>query len=538
MANLQAKPELVDVVIVGCGPGGAVLAKELGESGLSVVVLEAGRRFEPTRDYITDQPDFPLRALKLFQHADDPRANAYTSEAQQGFFYNRVKGVGGSTLHYWGHVPRFHMSDFRTYSEDGVGDDWPINYDELERYYSQVEYELGVSGPSGDEANPFEAPRSRPFPNPPHKMNCAGRAIKHGADKLGWHWRPIPIAIPTRPWGGRPACIRAGACGLGCRIRAKSSADVTYVPKAEATGLVKIRAQCQAREIVVGDDGKAKKVIYFDAAGHEREIYGRAICVAGNAIETPRLLLLSTSSRFSTGLANSSGLVGKRFMEHVSIEVQARFDERMDPWEGPVGTFCQDFYDTKKQNSYARGWQMIAETGHRWPQSIALEHHRGWGSKHKARLKQLIGYTFGVSALGEQLPDVRNRVELDPKVKDHRGLPVPRIVYALVDNDRAMLKAMAPVVKELLRASGAAEIFEAEYKAGWSSHYVGTCRMGMDPRTSVVDAWCRTHDVKNLFLGDGSVFVTSAAANPSLTIQALATRTAEGIVNAFRRGEL
>lgn len=538
MASLHTRKDIVDVVVIGCGAGGAVLAKELGEAGLSVTVLDAGRRYDPARDYVTDQPDFPLRALKAFQYADDPRQNLYTAEGPEGFFYNRVKGVGGSTLHYWGHVPRFHESDFQVRTLDGVADNWPITYADLEPYYTRVEYELGVSGASGQDANPFDPPRSKPYPNPPHEFNCAARALRRGADKLGLHWRAIPIAIPTRPWGGRPSCIRAGACGLGCRIKAKSSTDVTYVPKAEATGRVEVRPQCQAREIVVGDDGKAQKVVYFDAAGHEQEIHARAVCLAGNAIETPRLLLMSKSRRFPSGLANSSGLVGARLMEHPSIDIAARFDERLDAWEGPVASFSQDYYETNKRNSFVRGWQMIIESAHQWPQSLALESHRGWGSSHKAQMKKLVGHTVAMSALGEQLPDVRNRVVLDPEAKDHRGLPVPRIVYQLVENDREMLKAMPRVITDLFQAAGAVEIFDPLYKPGYSSHYVGTCRMGNDPQTSVVNAWCRSHDVSNLFLGDGSVFVTSASANPSLTIQALATRTAAGMIEKFRKGEL
>jgi choline dehydrogenase-like flavoprotein len=470
----------VDVVVIGCGAGGGVIAKELGEAGLSVVVLDAGKRFNPATDYTTDQADFELHAPSAFD-PQDPRRDLYTAGGAKGFQYNRVKGVGGSTLHYLAISPRFHESDFRVYTEDGVAADWPITYADLEPYYSLVEYELGVSGPHRDDANPFDAFRHRPFPTAAHELNRASRTVKRGADKLGLHMVREPLAIPTKDWNGRPACVEAGTCGFGCRIAAKSSIDVTYVPKAEATGRVQVRAECMAREITVGPDGKARSVAYFDARGHEQEIAARAIVLAGNAVETSRLLLLSKSSRFRNGLANSSGLVGKYFMEHVYIATQGVFSDRQDPWRGvPTG---------------------------------------------------------GMATVGDQLPDLRNQVALDPIVKDSFGLPVPRLINEPRDNDRAMLEAISVRSKDLLLAAGATETWE-QHQPGASAHYLGGCRMGSDPRTSVVDAWCRTHDVPNLFLGDGSVFVTGGAVNPALTISALATRTAEGIITAFQRGEL
>ncbi len=539
MANLQAKKDQVDVVIVGCGAGGAVMAKELGEAGLRVVVLEAGPRYEPARDYATDQPDFVKRATKVFFVPKDPRQNHYSAGGAEGFVFTRAKGVGGSTLAYQAQVPRFHESDFRVKSEDGVGEDWPLTYADLEPYYTRVEHELGVSGPVGAEANPFDPPRSKPFPNPPHELSCASRIMQRGAAKLGWHWVQIPLAIPTRPWGGRPACIRAGVCGYGCRIRAKSSMDVTYVPKAEATGRVEIRPECMAREIAVGPDGKAKSVIYFDALGVEHEVAARAIVLAGNAVESPRLLLVSSSSRFPNGLANSSGTVGKYFMEHLSTAVTGRFREPLEPWMGPPGGgYMQDFYATNARSGFARGWQIMINQDWSWPQAVAMN-NRGWGAAHRGRIRDLVGHSFELSACGEQLPDERNMVALSLDLKDHRGIPAPHITSEHRENDRKMIAAFTQSLVDLFRAAGAEEIFDPEdHKPGTSAHYMGGCRMGKDPRTSVVNAWGRAHDVPNLYVADGSVFVTGAGVNPTLTIAALATRTAEGMVAAFKRGEL
>jgi choline dehydrogenase-like flavoprotein len=534
--SIQRKGQPVDVVVIGCGAGGGVIAKELGEAGLSVVVLEAGKRFTPSNDYVTDRQDFELHAPNVFDPADE-RRDLYTSGGAKGFLYNRVKGVGGSTLRYMAVSPRLHESDFRVYSEDGVGADWPITYADLEPYYTLVEYELGLSGPHRDDANPFDSARSRPFPTAAHEFNRAGFTVKRAADKLGLHMVREPLAIPTKDWNGRPACVEAGTCGFGCRIGAKSSIDITYVPKAEATGRVTIRAECMACEITLGPDGKARSVVYFDAEGHEQEVRARAIVAAGNAVETPRLLLLSKSGRFPKGLANSSGLVGKYFMEHFDVHTHGLFADRQAPWRGvPTGGMIQDYYATDRKNSFVRGWTILVSSGAQWPLAVARR-VPGWGMEHKARVKELFGHVVGIASVGEQLPDLRNEVMLDPIVKDSFGLPVPCLVNELRDNDRAMIEMISVRSRELLQAADATDIW-GQYQPGASAHYLGGCRMGSDPRTSVVDPWCRAHDVPNLFVGDSSVFVTGGAVNPALTISALATRTAEGIVTGFQRGDL
>ncbi len=533
--TLSAK-DGADVIVIGSGAGGGVLAKELGEAGLEVIVLEAGRRYDPYNDYPTHALDFEVRAGDVFSF-EDPRRDRYTSGGTRPFFYCRVKGVGGATLHYHAMSPRLQESDFRVRSEDGIADDWPISYADLEPFYTNVEYELGVSGPDGDGANPFDPPRSRPYPTPAHEFNLASRIVKRGADKLGLHLVREPLAIPTRDWNGRPACINAGTCRLGCKISAKSSIDVTYIPKAMKTGRVQIRTECMARNIKIGSDGRARSVIYFNSDGHEKEIFARVIVVAGNAVETPRLLLLSTSRQFPDGLANSSGLVGKRFTEHLSVFAHGVFSERLDPWRGvPTGGIIQDFYATNVRRGFARGWTISVENDNQWPLATALS-VPGWGAEHKARVGQLFGHVVGLATDGEQLPDESNQVRLDPIVKDVYGLPVPLLINNPGKNDLAMIDAMSSKLKEILEAAGANEVHVAESVPGGSSHYLGTCRMGDNPQTSVVDPWCRTHDVPNLFIGDGSVFVTVGAANPALTISSLAARTAAGIIAAFRRGD-
>ena len=279
-------------------------------------------------------------------------------------------------------------------------------------------------------------------------------------------------------------------------------------------------------------------MVYLDSDGRVREVFGRAIVIAGNAVETARLLLLSKSQLFPNGLANSSGLVGKRFMEHLSVFAFGTFDERLDPWRGvPTGGIIQDFYATNPRHSFARGWTISVENDNQWPLATAYS-IPGWGADHKARMKHVFGHRVGVASDGEQLPDERNQVTLDPAIKDNYGLPVPRIANTHFQNDLEMVVEISRRHREILEAAGATDVQVDGCTPGYSSHYLGTCRMGMDPSSSVVDPWCRTHDVTNLFIGDGSVFVTGAAVNPALTISALATRTADGILAAFRSGNL
>ena len=533
-AFFQRAKEPVDVCIVGAGAGGAVLAKELAEAGLKVVVLDAGPRFNPGK-YPTWRYDFEVSAPRVFQ-PQDPRRDLYTWGSKQWFNYSRVKGVGGSTLVYVGVTPRYHPSDFRTRSLDGVGEDWPITYEDLEPYYTKVEYIIGTAG--DDSENPFAPPRSRPYPTPPHPFNCASQHLKRAADKLGWHMAHTPVAIPSVPWNGRPNSIGCGACRLGCLIRAKGSVDVTYIPLAEQTGNVDIRPNSTAFEITVDKNGRARSVRYFDEDGNEQEQPARIIALAGNAVETPRLLLLSKSSLFPDGLANSSGVVGKYFMEHIAVFATLVLPERVDAWKGiPAGGLIHDFYETDRRNSFARGFAIEINNGWQWPVSVARR-IPGWGREHKKKMLETFGRTAGLGSVGEQLPDERNRVELDPQVKDLYGLPVPRITNEPRENDRAMIDAIIRRMRELADAADATFLQGPRFVLGGSSHYMGTCRMGTDPTTSVVNPWGQSHDVPNLFIADSSVFVTGAAVNPALTIMALATRTAEYIVERMRRGEL
>lgn len=537
MANVRRSPDVVDVVVVGCGAGGSVVAKELAEAGLSVVVLEAGRRYDPLREYRGNRDDFPHQASKIFG-AEDPRRDLYAS-GPRGYRYNRVKGVGGTTLVSWGVSPRFHEADFSAGAVDGVGADWPVSYADIEPYYVRVEYELGMAGESGEQGNPFDSPRSLAYPTPPHLMSLSSRTIAQGAHRLGLHPYVPPLAIPTKDWQGRPACIEAGVCGYGCRISAKSSADVTYVRKAEETGRVEIRPLSMARQIILDRKSVARSVIYFDATGEEHEVSARAIVLAGNAIETPRLLLLSPSTLFPQGLGNSSGLIGKYLTEHIDAGIRAYFPQPLENWKGvPVSVMIQDFYDSRPNRGFSGGWLLEAAAWGNTPVAAARR-VGGWGSVHKQEMKRQYGHELELMGQGVQVPDIRNYVSLDPVRTDMWGLPVPYLASELRENDTALLNAMRRSLNEVLAASGADSILhEWSHVPGASSHYMGTCRMGANPDSSVTDPWCRLHDVKNVFIADSSVFVSSGAAHPTPTLMALATRTADFMIEQFRQGEL
>jgi choline dehydrogenase-like flavoprotein len=532
----MAKLGKVEACIIGSGAAGGVVAKELGERGVSVVVLEAGRRFDPLEDYSGT-------ASNDWERAEDwskfrvPAMGTYVKGSKEyPLTIHQAFGVGGTTLIYLAYHPRMLPDDFRIYTLDGVGADWPITYEDLAPYYRKVELELGVSGQSGD---PWSPP-IEPYPNPPFEFSYANKILKRGFDKLGIRVWQMPRAILSRPFDGRPACIGAGTCASGCLTKAKSSVDVTYIPKAEATGRVEVRPESVVIRIEVDAGGKAKSVIYVDKDGLEHEQEAEVIIVSAGAVQSPRLLLASKSSRFPDGLANSSGLVGKYFMEHVAVRSTALFPERLDPFRGiPGGAYSRDFAHTASTNAFARGWKLSMTHGYvRGPASMADYFVPGWGASHKDYMRRNFGHLAGVTAGGEQLPDERNRVELDPEVVDDYGVPVPRITLEPRENDKLMLVAMEKQVREIVEAAGATEILRMHYKPGATSHYGGTCRMGDNPATSVLNSFCQSYDVPNLFVVDGSCLVTIGTSNPAPTIQAIATRAAEYIAEEGRKGNL
>ena len=524
----------VDACIIGSGAGGGVVAKELGEQGINVMVLEAGRRFDPLRDYTSARPDWEVAISENWDQFIVPAlykvtfGNSFISRPTE------AHGVGGGTLRYIAYAIRMVPDDFQIYTVDGTGMDWPLTYEDLAPYYRKVELELGVSGKAGDPWTPL----IEPYPNPPFEFSYANKIMKRGCDKLGIRLWPTPMARLSRPFDKRPMCVQCGNCSNGCMSTAKSSVDVTYIPKAEATGKVIVRPDCIVTRIRVDGDGKAKSVIYFDKNGVEHEQKAGVIIVSAGTIQSPRLLLNSKSKLFPDGLANGSGVVGKYFMQHLTVNSAAIFCDRIDSFRGFFGgATSQDFAGTDKTNSFVRGWCHELHSGIQGPLKAA-RYSRTWGRQLKDYMRKNFGHVAGITTAGEQIPDKRNCIELDLEVKDDYGMPVPRITFEPRKNDRLMLAAMEKNIRELYDAAGAEEILYIRYRPGLSAHNVGTCRMCNDYKTSVLNSFCQSHEIPNLFVIDGSCLVTMGTANPSLTIQAIAVRASKYISEQSKKGNL
>ena len=524
--------ETADVLVIGAGAGGAALTKRLTDLGAKVVCLEQGGWVKPS-DYPSTRPDWEIQIRRgAFNFSpnvrkrweDYPVVETGTHPPDVLMF----NAVGGSTHHWTGHFPRFHPSDFRVRTLDGVAEDWPISYQELEPYYDMNDREMGVAGITGDPANP---PRTK-RPTPPLPLGTLGETIGRGFDKLGWYWWPSDNAIISQAYDNRPACELHGKCMFGCAIGSKASTDVTYWRKAVRKGAI-VKPWSRVREITVDKQGKARGAVYYDRQGQLHEQLGRIVVVCGNGIGTPRLLLNSKSQVFPNGLANSSGLVGKNFMLHPFRFIEGVFEAPMNAYDGPFGipAFSQQFYETDSKRNFLRGYSFLLE------RSFGPLHHAWggfvnkpvpWGASHHEVMRRRFPHIIRISVLGEDLPEKNNRVELDPEVKDSSGIPAPRVVYGYSENSLNMLEHGGAMARQALEAAGAIEILDSGVIQP-AFHLLGTARMGTDPKKSVVNAWHRTHDVKNLYLVDGSSFATSAAVNPTSTIGALALRAADGI---------
>ncbi len=509
----------VDVLIVGAGAAGGVLSKELAEAGFRVVVLEAGPHWVPERDFVSDEKG----AQQIYW--TDPRITAGKDPLELGANVTG-KGVGGSTVHFSMVALRMHESDFMVHSRDGVAEDWPIRYADLEPYYDAVEQELGISGPV---SWPWGPPRKGPYPYREHPLNSVAQLFVRGCEKLGITWSPCPLATISAPKDDRPPCVYRGFCVYGCSTNAKSSTLVTYIPKAIKAG-AEIRANCMATRVNLDPQGRARSVSYIrttdDGKQHEEEQAAALIILSCYSIETPRLLFNSAQAGHPDGLANSSGLVGKGLMVHPAHSVYGRFSELVYQYKAPPTlAISQDFYETDPANDYLRGYTI--EPIGPFPIGFAKQAAASlglWGEQLRQFMFDYNHYA-GWGIVGECLPNDGNTVTLEPDERDQYGLPIARVTFAWGNNDRKLIKAGIEKLRQLLEAAGA----EVTWVTEDTAHLLGACRMGSDPRHSVVDQWCRSWDVPNLFICDGSVFVTSAAVNPSLTIEAIATRTADYI---------
>ncbi len=533
----------VDVLIVGAGASGAAIAWSLLETRMRILCLEQGDHLRE-RDFPSRREDYELSRYAEF--SCDPNVRGLPQDYPVNSEDSCItpvnwNGVGGSTINFLGHWPRMKLSDFRTKSLDGVGEDWPVDYHVLAPFYELNDANTGVSGLGGNPAYPDYTP-----PLPPIPIGKLGQTLAKGFNRLGWHWWPSDAAILSRDHDGRQRCVNAGTCDLGCAAGAKGGTNFTYWPLLERAG-VELRTNSRVRKILLDENsGLARGVLYHGIDGQLHEQRAEMVIMACNGIGTPRILLHSTSGLFPDGLANRSGLVGRNLMFHPLTGVAGVFDEPMKGHEGPMACsiLSQEFYETEPARGFVRGYGLHSGRS-TTPMTYALggfgiDSPIPWGTEHREIMDNVYPNLAGLTVVTEDLPEAHNRVTLDPELTDSDGIPAPKIHYRLSDNTRAMLRHGEDRAREVLVAAGAKRILPNDsdrvwWRAGW--HQMGTCRMGNDPETSVVDRWGRSHDVKNLFIVDGSIFVTAGAVNPTSTIQALALyigdRIKTNIANLF-----
>jgi len=538
---------VVDFVIVGSGAAGGVLARELSVAGFSVVVLERGPRLSAAQFEHDEYKYFFQNHIGSKTPVTWRQRPSEVAKLRDPFALWSASLVGGSSVHFTANFWRFRPIDF--VEQSALGDipgaalvDWPITYDELEPYYTKVDWDVGVSGQAGAWGEPR---RSRPYPVPPLPVKSSGVLFERGALKLGWHPFPAPMAILSQSYRGRSGCQHCGFCqGYGCEHGAKSSTLASMIPEAERSGRCEVRPNCYVRKVDLDARGRASGVIYFDAQGREQRQRARAVILSCNGAETPRLLLMSRSNRFPQGLANRSGLVGKYLMFNGGSLTPGIYEHPLNEYKGvQVTRIALDWYESDPKRGFYGGGGLDARGDINlpilWAASGAPPGTRNWGADYKRWLSH--GFTRQMTVFGHStsLPVETNSISLDPTHKDSFGLPALRVTYRDHDDDLKMMRYLQDRAMELHVAAGAKQHWKLPVDvSGGTAHLLGTCRMGNDARKSVIDRFHRTHDVPNLFVCDGSSLVTSGRGQPTMTIMALAFRAAEHIGRFAFRGEV
>ena len=541
----------VNAVIVGAGAGGGVVAKELALAGFSVVLLERGKWYSAADCRKDDLFNQRMQVLGAKFGPDeerdprvlvDPQGRESIVSPSDGGYSNNAACVGGGTFSYGAMAWRFHEKDFRmrsTYGavEGSTLDDWPISYQDLEPYYEKAEWELGVSGDvSGD---PFKAPRRKDLPMPPLPPNREYQILHPAAKKLGLHPFDIPMLRNSVPYNGRRACMRCRWCvGFACEVSARTGTHNTVIPVALATGNCELRTQCMTKEVLLDDRGRATGVAYFDASDRLQEQPADLVIVCGGAVESARLLLNTRHKLFPNGLGNRYDQVGRNLQSHSYASAVGLFEQETYDDLGPGASIAVS--DFNHGNPGLAGGGMIANEFIRLPyQFLGLVPPwiSGWGREHKEFVASAYRRTISVMGPAQEMPLADSRVQVDPKVRDHWGIPVARLSGTRHSHTIEIARFLAGKCEDWLKAAGATQTWKRAPGKSLSGgqHQAGTCRMGNDPKTSVVDRDCRIHDVDNVYVIDASVHVTNGGFNPALTILANAYRASANLIRA-RKG--
>jgi len=567
MTQVMRTPKSYDICVIGSGAGGGMAAKILTEGGLNVALLEAGPPVNPEKDYkmFVWPYELPHRGVGVGGKAADNfgeflapngawniAGEPYTSAPESNFQWFRSRIVGGRTNH-WGRIAlRFAPVDFKSKSRDGLGEDWPIGYEDLAPYYDKVESYIGVFG---TKENVPSAPDGVFLPPP--KPRCSELLIKKACDNLNITCIPARLAILTRPLNGRPACHYCGQCGRGCTTASNFSSSQVLIPPALLTGRLTLITGAMARQILVGADGKATGVFYIDKATHtEKRVAARAVVVAASACESARLLLNSRSKVFPDGLANSSGQVGRNLTDSVGSSGWGYVPqmEKIPPHnhDGTGGMHMYiPWWKYDRKNDFPRGYHIEIGGGRELPSAgmfdDVCEEFEGYGAELKRTCRKQYGTSVDFAGRGEMLANPDSYCEIDPEVVDEFGIPVLRFHFKRSEHEIRQAKDMQETFKAIVEAMG------GEYKTktdpggqypfgieagGRIIHEVGTARMGADPKTSVLNGYCQAHDVKNLFIADGAPLVTNPDKNPTLTIMALSWRASEYLLSEAKKGNL
>ena len=511
-----------EVCIVGAGAAGGIMALELGRLGVSVVVLESGPRhdFAERRQYVRKY----LRRENPWQSPlEGQDRHTIGGRVAYGLEGRRARGVGGSTLHWEGYALRFTAGDFRMRSQHGIADDWPITYDDLEPYYARAEAALGVAGASDDSS---ASPRSSPFPLPAFPFSYSDGFFARACSTLGIGFHHLPQARNSVAYGGRSQCLACSTCHV-CPTGAKASTDLTHIPAAEATGKVRVLTEASVLRLEVDRAGAISTAVYAGPDRVERRLTAKIFVLAAGAVENVRLLLLSRSADFPDGLANRSGLVGKLFMSHPSVDAIGRVKDNAYPYRIGFSTAMsrQFAVDGDRSTRGAFLLEFLNSAGPK-PGEIAVA-SRLTGGALRRQVQEEFGRRLGIRIYCEQLPDRANSVSLNPRVRDYFGSAAPHITYRIGPYERSALDEGKKVAARILESVGATYVGATPLSP--AAHQIGTHRMGADPRASVVDPNLRAHDVPNLYLVGSGCFVTATASPPTLTIAALAIRAAEHI---------